>query len=46
MILLQAKHRLLPVSITVLIQLQTMHHLKIDFIGLIHDTIGCDRLKD
>lgn len=33
-------------QITVLMQLQTVRHFKIDFIGVINDKTGCDRLKD
>lgn len=33
-------------QITVLMQKQTVHHFKIDFIGVINDKAECDRLKD
>lgn len=46
MIFFKTKHRMLLVSITVLIQLQTVHHFKINFIGVLSDKTGCDRLKD
>lgn len=37
---------MLLVSITGLMQKQTVRHFKIDFIGVINDETVCDQLKD